>query len=205
MVNMAKKRTDTEILIAYDAHLARLRSSAVLREGIVNTGKVVWDAEDPVLRTQASVEENPFLAFCVLFRPLWLNDSPQNFHVVSGVLRRADLPDKERAHLDRCCAHWKRNCRESPMYIGIGQSGEEPVRRTPADWIADILGETHHPYGDETRTAVIGHITTLMGEDGWPFIQGHVLPNMIELTKAAMGLHEIVKNVLARCAEVSGR
>lgn len=192
------KKTDHELLLAYDAHLTRLRTAAVFRDGILNNAKVTWRAEDPVLRTEATVEESPFLAFCVLFRPLWMNDSPQNFHRISGVLHRSSLTDKEREHLDKCCAHWKRNSREAPFYMGLSQGQEKESPRKPADWITDILGETHHPNDDEVRQRLITNINEVMGAAGWVFIQVAVLPNMMHLTNAAFGLHEIVKAVLAR-------
>src|SRR5262245_34283119 len=118
------RKSDQELLAAYDAHLLRFRAAPVVRDGILSDGGFVWRDDDPVLRTRATLEDSPFLAFCTYFRPLWLNDSPQSFHLIAGVLRRSSLADKERTHLDRSCAHWKRNCETSYMYIGLGKAGD---------------------------------------------------------------------------------
>jgi len=190
---------DTSRLSSYDKHMDRIRASTVAKDGIPHHAQLEWNDIRKTIETSTTFDENAFFAFCVLFRPLWMQHSPQNFYGVSGILQRhrTDLKSEEANLLDYACAHWKR-CRKEYVYggIAIGTNGKAPQEQSPEHWIDLILSELHHPDDDTGRQELITSVKDLLGPNGWNFVFIFLLPNMVELLKAAMGLHEAVKGVL---------
>ena len=83
------------MLQAYDHHMTSVLTSDVAKGGIRHHAKTEWDAASGTLKTQADVDESALIAFLVLFRPLWMQGSPQNFFVVSSSTTRSFLSRKQ--------------------------------------------------------------------------------------------------------------